>query len=212
MIIGAAPIADGKLFQEFDPAEYCIICADAGYETALRYGIKPDLIVGDFDSATQKPPPEYRNLVLPVQKDVTDTMFAVIKGFSKGLRDFLLLGCLGGERFDHTMANLEVLQYIAEHGGHGVLADETTKVLLLKDHRLRLRDMKGITVSVFPYCGSSCTVSYDGLEYPLNKRTLNCGGTLMGVSNSVVSQEASIRVHGGTALIVLFDASRTKSS
>ena len=53
MIIGAAPLASGAVFEEFDPKEHYVICADAGYDTAVQYGIRPDLVIGDFDSAAQ---------------------------------------------------------------------------------------------------------------------------------------------------------------
>ena len=46
MIIGASPIEDDAVFREFPPENYYVICADAGYETAERYGITPDLVVG----------------------------------------------------------------------------------------------------------------------------------------------------------------------
>ena len=206
MIIGASPIPNGRIFKEFDPRGYFVICADGGYETALKFGVTPDLIVGDFDSAKEPPPKGLNCLTLPVEKDVTDTMFAVIKGFSKGLRSFVLLGCLGGARFDHSIANLEVLQYIREHGGHGMIADEKTKVFLIHDSKLRMTEMKGATVSVFPYNGPTCNVTYTGLEYPLSHDTLTCGGLVMGVSNSIVSDEAEIRVHLGTALVVVYKA------
>ena len=73
-----------------------MICADAGYETAVKYGITPDLIVGDFDSVKTLPQKSAKVLTLPVEKDVTDTMFAVMKGLTMGFRSFVLLGCLGG--------------------------------------------------------------------------------------------------------------------
>ena len=104
MIIGASPIEDDAVFREFPPENYYVICADAGYETAERYGITPDLVVGDFDSAKTLPPKGNKVLTLPVEKDVTDTMYAVIKGFAKGYRSFVLVGCLGGARFDHSTA------------------------------------------------------------------------------------------------------------
>ena len=104
MIIGASPIESEAIFQEFPPENYYVICADGGYETAVKHHITPDLIVGDFDS-TKVPPQKNRKVVtLPVQKDVTDTMYAVMKGFAKGFRHFVLLGCLGGPRFDHSLA------------------------------------------------------------------------------------------------------------
>ena len=181
-----------------------MICADAGYETAVKYGITPDLIVGDFDSVKTLPQKSAKVLTLPVEKDVTDTMFAVMKGLTMGFRSFVLLGCLGGPRFDHSLANLEVLQFLRMHSAQGIIADSTTKIFLLSDGRLRLTDMKGATVSVFPYGCVSCNVSYKGLLYPLNHETLSSGGTLMGVSNSVVDDAAEIRVHMGTALVVVY--------
>ena len=56
MIIGAAPINSRQVFKEFNPRHYYVICADAGYESALKAGIQPDLVVGDFDSAKEPPP------------------------------------------------------------------------------------------------------------------------------------------------------------
>lgn len=203
MIIGAAPLDSRKIFKEFDPRHYYVICADAGYETALKAGVQPDLVVGDFDSANEPPPETVKCVSLPVDKDVTDTMFAVMKGFSLGLRSFLLLGCLGGKRFDHTLANLEVLQYIRDHGGHGIMADDHTKIFLLQDEKLKMTSMIGATVSVFPYNGSTCTVSYAGLKYPLNRDRLSCGGLPMGVSNQVTADPAEVRVHNGSALAVV---------
>ena len=206
MIIGASPIESEAIFQEFQPAKYYVICADGGYETAAKYNITPDLIVGDFDSAKMPPQKSRKVLTLPVEKDVTDTMYAVMKGFAKGYHSFVMVGCLGGARFDHSLANLEVLQYIREHSGYGVIADEHTKVFLIRDSRLRLTEMKGATVSVFPFGETSCTVTYKGLFYPLDHETLTSGGVLMGVSNSIVEDAAEIRVHAGTALIVVYQA------
>lgn len=203
MIIGAAPVDSARLFKEFDPRRYYVICADAGYETALKVGVKPDLIVGDFDSAKEPPAKGQKVKLLPAEKDVTDTMFAVMKGFSRGFRSFLLLGCLGGARFDHSLANLEVLQYIREHGGHGIIADRNTKIFLLHDEKLKMTGMNGAMVSVFPYNGGMCTVTYAGLKYPLSRATLTCGGFPMGVSNQVVADVAEVRVHSGTALVVV---------
>lgn len=203
MIIGASPIRGGQVFKEYELEKYYVICADAGFETAQKNGVQPDLVVGDFDSAKAPPPKDVKCMTLPVEKDVTDTMFAAMKGLSKGYREFVLLGCLGGPRFDHTLANLEVLQYIREHGGHGIMADEHTKIFLLQDEKLKMTSMLGATVSVFPYNGASCLVSYFGLKYPLSREPLTCGDLPMGVSNQVVEDPAEVRVHSGSALVVV---------
>lgn len=135
---------------------------------------------------------------------MTDTMFAALKGLAKGLRDFVLLGCLGGPRFDHSLASIETLLYLRDHGAWGFLADERTKVFLLREEKLRITKLKGATVSVFPYGCPTCTVSYTGLQYPLTRGSLTVGGLLMGVSNSIVSDDAEIKVHSGTALVAVY--------
>ena len=67
-----------------------------------------------------------------------------------------------------------------------------------------LTELKGATVSVFPFDGTSCNLTYDGLEYPLYQQNLTAGSSLMGVSNSIVSDRAEIKVNIGCALIVLY--------
>ena len=90
MIIGAAPLASGAVFEEFDPKEHYVICADAGYDTAVQYGVRPDLVIGDFDSAAKRPPETIRTIKLPVEKDVTDMMGAVMVGIALyGMAGFL---------------------------------------------------------------------------------------------------------------------------
>ena len=68
MIIGAVPMQSDAVFQEFDPADYYVICADGGYDNAVRFGIRPDLVIGDFDSAQKRPPKDIRTVTLPVHK------------------------------------------------------------------------------------------------------------------------------------------------
>lgn len=211
MIIGAVPLTSDKIFKEFNPAEHYVICADGGYDTAVQFGIKPDLVIGDFDSAVKRPPEGVRMLTLPVQKDETDTMSAAMVGFKLGFTSFVLIGCLEGARFDHSIANINVLLYIANRGGSGVLCTEDTKVFVLRGGRIVLTELKGATISVFPFDGTSCNVTYSGLEYPLYQKNLMAGGTLMGVSNRIVEDTAEIKVNIGCALIVLYTAENKKA-
>ncbi|MFI3206043.1 MAG: thiamine diphosphokinase [Clostridia bacterium] len=205
MIIGASPVKNDSVFKEFNPKEYFVICADGGYATAKEYGIEPDYTVGDFDSLGAKPDlPAQKYRVLPIEKDVTDTMFAAMLGIKKGCRDFVLIGCLKGDREDHSFANYNVLVYLAKKGAFPVIADDTTKVFVLINSRIKITDQKDSIVSVFPFGTNTCLVSYKGLKYPLNYGQLTVGDELMGVSNKVVSDDAEVYVHAGSALIMLY--------
>lgn len=205
MIIGAAPIKNNKVFEEFPVKDYFVICADGGYMNAKKYNITPNLVVGDFDSLKEPLPDSVRKVSLSVDKDMTDTMYAVSRAISAGFNDFVLAGCLGGKRFDHSFGALEVLQYIIEHGAVGVLADDKTRIIAVRDSRLSITKSKGAIISVFPFAGKSCNVTYYGLKFPLTAKTLTCGGMPMGVSNQIVEDTAQIVVHSGTALVMLHD-------
>ena len=87
-----------------DDSDY-VIAADAGYANCKEKHIIPDLVLGDFDSLGSAP--KHPNVIeLPVEKDDTDTMYAIKLGLEKGYRRFYLYGALGGKRPDHTIANL----------------------------------------------------------------------------------------------------------
>lgn len=67
-----------------------VIAADAGYQTCLRVGVTPDLLLGDFDS--MEIPADFSNIRRsPVEKDDTDTMLAIKTGPCRGLRGILPL-------------------------------------------------------------------------------------------------------------------------
>lgn len=79
-IVGAADFAPGR----FNPGpDDLIIAADAGCLHLQRLGIKPGLILGDFDSLGYVPDfPDVE--VCPVRKDDTDSMIAARRALSHG--------------------------------------------------------------------------------------------------------------------------------
>ena len=95
----------------FTLASYQQFFADAGYTQVRRQGLKPDLVVGDFDSLGSVPEGE-KIVRHPVMKDDTDMMYSLKECLGRGYRNFLILGATGG-RLDHTVANLCALYYLA---------------------------------------------------------------------------------------------------
>ena len=215
MIIAAAPIEDNKVFIEFNPNDYLIICADKGYETAQKFGISPDYIVGDFDSSSINPEGIFENVhVLPVEKAVTDTMYAAMLGLKLGFREFLIVGGTGGPRSDHTIANYNVMLYLSKKGASSIMVDNYTETFLLNGKRLILTELENRTVSIFPFGSSSCNITLKGFKYSLpdgevsadnspSRGELTAGGMIMGVSNEINSEKAEIMVHYGNALVIV---------
>lgn len=176
----------------------CILAADGGYTHTQALGLTPDGVLGDFDSLGYVPEAAK---VFPVEKDDTDAMLAIRHGLKAGFRRFVLYGCLDGPRLDHTLANLQALQFLADRGAVGYLVGKDHIVTAVTDSILQFSpDFSGI-LSVF-CCGPEAEgVTLNGLQYPLENGSLTAGFPL-GVSNHFTGQSASVRVEKGTLLVI----------
>lgn len=181
------------------PADF-IIAADAGYDHLDRAGRTPDLIMGDFDSLSYIPQGE-NVIMVPSEKNDTDTMLAVKKALSLGYGGIIIYGGTGG-RFDHTVANLQTLYYIAENGGQGYLIGNDCVCTVIKNGGLTLPPRPEGYISVFAQSGQARGVRLKGLKYPLVNATLTCDFPL-GVSNEFIGHPVEISVDDGTLLVVL---------
>ena len=176
-----------------------IIAADKGILQLRARGAEPDLVVGDFDSLGYVP--EARELVRhPVEKDDTDMMLAVREGLNRGFREFILYGGIGG-RLDHTIANIQTLGFLAEHGARGLLYGEGTAVTLLQNGALHFPATMQGTISVFCYGDEAAGVTETGLYYPLDGADMK-NVFPIGVSNEFCGQESSVCVQNGKLLLL----------
>jgi thiamine pyrophosphokinase len=175
------------------------IAADKGLLRLREHGAEPDLVVGDFDSLGYVP--QARELVRhPVEKDDTDMLLAVREGLRRGFRTFLLYGGLGG-RLDHTLANVQTLAFLAEHGARGLLIGEGTAVALLENGTMRFPAQAQGTVSVFCFGDKAEGVTETGLHYPLENACLTNAFPL-GVSNAFCGRESAVSVQKGKLLLL----------
>ncbi|MBQ8506890.1 MAG: thiamine diphosphokinase [Clostridia bacterium] len=174
-----------------------ILCADAGLETARRAGAKPDAVIGDFDSMDA---PQGENIIRhPVIKDDTDTMLCVKYAWEFGIRDFLIIGGIGG-RLDHTLANLQTLNCLALRGDHAELCDGRVHIAAVKDGSVKMPRSKG-KLSVFALCGKCEGVSIRGAKYELENGTIEPHFPL-GMGNDFAADFAEIGVKSGVLLAI----------
>ena len=181
-------------------ADDLVIAADGGLAHTQTLGITPDVILGDFDSLGYAP--EGAN-VFPVEKDDTDSMLAVRHGLAEGCDTFFLYGSLDGPRLDHTIANIQTLQFIADQGGAGYLIGKDFMLTVVKNGAISFPAGCTGTVSVFCLGPDARGVTLKGLYYPLEEGTLTSGFPL-GVSNHFTGEEAEISLREGS-LLVLWD-------
>lgn len=191
---------------DFDPAGFVLpspgdllIAADAGFAHLQALGITPDVVVGDFDSLGVLP--EHPSVVqTPVVKDDTDTLTAVRLGLERGYRHFRLYGTLGGARLDHTLANIQTLGFLLDHGAHGWLIGRGEILTAIRNESYTFSAEYHGTLSVFAIGGEAVGVSEQGLQYTLHNATLSPFMPL-GVSNAFLGQPATVSVKTGTLLL-----------
>ena len=192
-IIFCAAGFDGLLFPV--PEDALVIAADGGLRHTQALGIRPDVILGDFDSLGYVPDDSQ---VYPVEKDDTDAMLAVRVGLERGCDFFLFYGAMDGPRLDHTVANFQTLGYLATHGAWGALIGRDYIATVLREETIEFSEAAAGILSLF-CLGASAEVTIEGLKYGLDHGTLTPDFPL-GVSNHFEGKAARITVHSGLVL------------
>jgi thiamine pyrophosphokinase len=184
---------------DFDPTDGdMVIAADGGFKTAERFGIFPDITVGDFDSLGYVPSSAVKRL--PAEKDVTDTYAAICEGRSRGYSRFVLYGGTGG-RLEHTMANIQTAAGLSVEGITLLISCADTVIRALTDSSVCFDNRLNGYISVFSHSDTCRGVTLSGLKYPLTDYTLKNSFPL-GVSNEFTGAPSSVSVESGTLIVV----------
>ena len=199
VIVGGAEIGDyRRARQALEPEDFYVFC-DSGLRHRGPLGVEPHLIVGDFDSHPEPHLPA-ETIVLPREKDDTDTVYAVKEALRRGFGDFLLLGVIGG-RLDHTLGNLGILLMLDSLDKPCVALDDYSQLEIVSRRPARVSP-------AFPYfsllniSGTARGITIRGAKYPLDGGEISCEYQY-GVSNEVLpGQTAEITVREGRLLLV----------
>lgn len=183
------------------PKDAFIIAADGGYSYLKEAGIKPNLLLGDFDSLKEKP--DFQEvLVYPTVKDDTDTGIAAKLGLEKGYDTFYIYGATGGARPEHTLANLQTLCMLSKKGARAfILAPDSTVYTAITNEEILFKKGTQGFFSVFCMGSEATGVSVEGAKYTLNDATLSPFEPL-GVSNEFTGAQTRIKVGKGTLIII----------
>ena len=176
-----------------------VIAADGGYKYLQRAGIKPDIVIGDFDSLGKAPEGE-KIIRLKPEKDVTDTYAAVSEGIKCGYSRFNIYGASGG-RIEHTLANIQLIASLAEKNMQASIFDGSTVITAITAKALRFDSAYNGYISIFAHSDKCTGVCLRGLKNPLENAELSNLFPL-GVSNEFLGVESEIVIGNGTAIIV----------
>lgn len=195
-IVGAGEHFETKIILK---KEDYVIAADGGLTFLEEINISADLVIGDFD--TLQYIPNHPNVItLPENKDDTDMFAAVYEGIKLGYEIFFIYGGSGG-RIDHTIANVQLLNYLSLHRKKGFLFCSDSVMTTVTNGNVRFSPYDNGYISVFSLSEKSYGVDEIGLKYKLEQAELT-NTFPIGVSNEFIGKESEIAVCDGTLLVV----------
>lgn len=199
VIVGGADIHNyGFIRNKLCADDYVVFC-DSGLKHLEQLQVKPNLIVGDFDSH-ENPHLDAETIVLPCEKDDTDTVYAVKEALSRGFDDFLLIGVVGA-RLDHTLGNVSILLYLDSLGKKGYIIDDYSEMEVVSDEPVSICDQYAF-FSLLNITGCAKGITVTGAKYPLDGGDISCEYQY-GVSNEVLpGEKAIVSVKCGKLLLI----------
>ena len=199
VIVGGADIGNYDCIRSSLLEDDFIVFCDSGLKHLEALQVKPGLIVGDFDSH-DNPRLDVETIVLPCEKDDTDTVFAVKEAVKRGFDDFLLIGVVGA-RLDHTLGNVSILLYLDSIGKKGIIIDDYSKMEIVSNEPVYVEDSYAF-FSLINITGTAKDVTIENAKYPLEHAEITCEYQY-GVSNEVIpGRTAKIIISDGKLLLI----------
>jgi thiamine pyrophosphokinase len=196
-IVGGGPV-EGAEIAELMAIAPGLVAADGGAAAALKAGVMPQAVIGDYDSidtVSRAAIPAARQHVINAQ-DNTD-FDKVLVAVEAPL--FLGLGFLGG-RIDHELA---VLSSLVQRAGKNVVLLGSEDLVFhhpVAAGTLRLELEEGTRFSLFPL--QPVTGTSQGLHWPIDGLKL-APGAVIGTSNMVAGGPVKVNFHNDGMLVIL---------
>lgn len=204
IIIAGGDVSESLILEYINKRqEEIIIAVDKGLESLYNINIRPDYIIGDFDSVNKETLDKYSNTELvrlnPI-KDFTDTHMAVRLAIDLKADIITILGATG-KRIDHALANINIMKEALEKNIECKMIDTNNEIQLVNCYIELKKNTKYKYISLIPLTTKVEGVTLKGFKYPLNKATLNIGHSI-GVSNEQIDDVASIDLENGVLILI----------
>lgn len=205
LIFGSGPLGNvARIRPLLDGAEM-VICADGGVAYAEQLGLRPNLVVGDFDSAAPGTRERLerqgiRLQVLPVEKDWTDLHLALEAAVTEGATDLVVMGALGG-RLDHTLGAILLLPGLPPRVRCRLTDGDNVAEMIGPGAGISLDAPKGSLVSLLPLSPRVLGVNTRGLKWRLREAELIWGQSL-GLSNVITSKPCNVSIGDGYLVVI----------
>ncbi len=202
---GTVDVSFARFYLKQHSFDY-LIAADSGIRFFIQSGIRPDEVLGDFDSADpgqlsqlRRDPHIIFHQYRP-EKDAVDTQLALELALDKKSSEIHILGGTG-TRLDHMLGTVRLPGLAMERGVPCYLVDAHNRIRLIRERTvLKKSEQYGDYVSLIPLTTQVSEVTLTGFKYPLRNYTLG-GFESLGISNEIVEEEAVVDFKDGILIL-----------
>lgn len=191
--------------KEYEP----LIAADGGANNLYRMNIKPDVIIGDFDSIDTTVLYFYKkksNIKIMHIKRQTDTDVEKCLKYAVKIKckEVILLSATGN-RLDHSFCNLGIVLKYFDKIKIRLIHGES--ILTAYKGEVKLKTIPGEVISIYGFDHKTKIKSL-GLKYPLKNIALPFG-KMDSTSNEATGSEVSLKISKGVIFVIRnFDVMR----
>jgi len=177
-----------------------LICADGGSNSALKYDLIPDVIIGDLDSIMPETYDFYYDkckIIRMKSQDDTDVEKCLKYAIKQKFNEAILIGATG-DRLDHSFCNLGiVLKFFSKIK---IRVIHKKSILEAATGKIKLQTYPGEIISIYGFDGVT-RIKSSGLKYPLKNISLPFGKR-ESTSNVAVGKSVELDVKNGKVFII----------
>lgn len=195
-VVCTAPLVNVAFVKEKIKKYSSLIAVDGGANHCYAMTLRPDLIIGDFDSIDSHVLETYSGVPqkrYPIDKDETDLELALELVFHPKIEKITVFGALGG-RADHALGNLILL---SRYPGK-VFFETESEILFVIDKCTEISTKIGQEISLIPLNGPVKGIESEGLKWPLKGKTLD--KHFIGMCNQATASKVILSVAEGDLL------------
>lgn len=180
-----------------------VLAADGALDGLLARDWLPDIVLGDFDSASDEALATARErgaqLVHTPQQEHTDAEKALMYLLARGVDAIDVIGH-AGPRLDHTLASLFAAARFAERAAIRFLDPVAEGTVLPAGRSLAIRGRVGCLCSTIALLPGAFTAN--GFRWNVERRPVG-GGVENSISNVVETDPATVRADEGVLFVYL---------
>ncbi|GGE65877.1 thiamine diphosphokinase [Priestia taiwanensis] len=205
-IVAGGPKEYLPSLQDFQEENVIWVGADRGVYYLLEQGIVPHEAFGDFDSVTEEELSFIQEKIthvhiFPSQKDETDLEIAISWALEQQPTNIKLFGVTGG-RFDHTLANMQLLVKGIEQKVLMEILDRQNRICMKEAGEYSVQKEEEYPyLSFVPFTKEVTGIFLRGFKYSLTNASIQWGSTLC-ISNELVEDTGTYSFLSGIVIMV----------